>query len=244
MTTPELDNGRVIRGLMRACTRVGLGTLAAPGGDPYVSLAMVAVDHDAAPLLYLSDLADHTRNLKVDPRVSLLFDGTGSSTVPLAGERATVQGRIERTTDPRLLARYVAHHPDAAAYIGFRDFNLYRVAVDRAHLVAGFGRIHWVDGTAVMLGASALGTLPEREADVLAHMNRDHGDAVQLYANRLLSRSGGGWVLTGVDPEGCDLRQGGETARLWFGQTVHDAEGARVELVCLVRRARSEVASA
>ncbi len=88
---------------------------------------MVALDHDAAPLLYLSDLADHTKNLKGDARVSLLFDGTLDSAVPLAGERATVQGRIEVATDPRLLARYVARHPDAAAYAGFRDFNLYRV---------------------------------------------------------------------------------------------------------------------
>ena len=243
MTAPDLENGHVIRRLMRCCTRVGLGTLTADGA-PYVSLAMVAVDHDAAPLLYLSDLADHTRNLKADPRVSLLFDGTLTSAVPLAGERATVQGGIERATDQRLLARYVAHHPDAAAYMGFRDFNLYRVAVERAHLVAGFGRIHWVDGEAVTLATSEVGTLPEQEADVLAHMNADHRDAVQLYANRLLARAGGDWALTGVDPEGCDLRQGAETARLWFDQPAQDAEGARVELVRLVRRARGEAAGA
>ncbi len=90
---PEI--GSSIRLLMRRCLRVGLGTLE-PGGGPYVSLAMVALDHDATPLLYLSDLADHTKNLKRDPRVSLLFDGTLDSAVPLAGERATVQGRIER----------------------------------------------------------------------------------------------------------------------------------------------------
>lgn len=243
MTAPDLENGHVIRHLMRCCTRVGLGTLTADG-DPYVSLAMVAVDHDAAPLLYLSDLADHTRNLKSDPRVSLLFDGTLTSAVPLAGERATVQGGIERTTDQRLLARYVAHHPDAAAYMGFRDFNLYRVAVDRAHLVAGFGRIHWVDGEAVTLATSEVGTLPEQEADVLAHMKADHRDAIQLYANRLLARAGGDWALTGVDPEGCDLRQGAETARLWFDQPAQDAEAARMELVRLVRRARGEAVGA
>ena len=56
---------------------------------------------------------------------------------------------------------------------------------------------------------------------MLAHMNADHADAVQLYATRLLSRAGGDWVLTGVDPEGCDLRQGAETARLWFDAAGH-----------------------
>ena len=117
---PEL--GGEIRRLMRRCRRVSLATLDATGA-PYASLAMVALDHDAAPLLYLSDLADHTRNLKRDERVSLLFDGTLTSSVPLAGERATIQGRIARADEPRLLARYVALNPDAAAYAGFRDFN-------------------------------------------------------------------------------------------------------------------------
>lgn len=243
MASQAHEIGSGIRLLMRRCLRVGLGTLE-PGGGPYVSLAMVALDHDATPLLYLSDLADHTKNLKRDQRVSLLFDGTLDSAVPLAGERATVQGSIEVTTNPRLMARYLARHPDAAAYTGFRDFNLYRVSVERAHLVAGFGRIHWVDGAAVGLDPAVLGNLPEREAELVAHMNDDHADAVQLYANRLLSRDGATWRLTGLDPDGCDLRQGADTARLGFAAMVHDAEGARVELVRLVKCARAGAAAA
>jgi putative heme iron utilization protein len=238
--TPEI--GLVVRSLMRRCTRVAVGTLE-PSGAPYVSLAMVALDHDATPLLYLSDLADHTKNLKADPRVSLLFDGTLDNAVPLAGERATIQGRIEATSESRLLERYVARHPDAAAYTGFRDFNLYRVSIDRAHLVAGFGRIHWVDGAAVRLEWTLVRELAEREAEVVAHMNGDHAEAVQLYANRLLSRRGGEWRLTGLDPDGCDLCQGAETARLPFDNVVNDAEEARAELVRLARRARTLAAA-
>ena len=76
------------------------------------------------------------------------------------------------------------------------------------------------------------------EAEIVSHMNADHGDAVQLYATRLLARSGKGWLLTGVDPEGADLRRGGEVARLAFDQRATTAEQARVELVRLVKRAR------
>lgn len=240
MPNGEQDIGAAVRGLMRRCTRVALGTLERDGGAPYVSLAMVAVDHDATPLLHLSDLADHTKNLKADPRVSLLFDGTLERAVPLAGERATVQGRIEAVTDERLLARYVARHPDAASYAGFRDFNLYRVEMERAHLVAGFGRIHWIAADAVLFDASAAEPLRRHEREIVQHMNEDHADAVQLYAHQLLGRQGSGWRLTGLDPEGCDLRCGAETARLPFEQIVHDREQARAELVRLVRRARSE----
>ena len=82
--------------------------------------------------------------------------------MPLAGERATVQGRIERTDDARLLARYVARHPDAAAYARLSRLQPLSRTVERAHLVAGFGRIHWVDGGAVSLDATAVGSLPGR----------------------------------------------------------------------------------
>jgi putative heme iron utilization protein len=240
MTDAEREAGRVIRRLMRRCARVSLGTLERDGGGPYVSLAMVALDQDATPLLQLSDLADHTKNLKGDPRVSLLFDGTGGNAVPLAGERATVQGRIEPVDDQRLLARYVARHPDAAAYACFGDFRLYRVLVERAHLVAGFGRIHWVPAAAFLLESAKAAPLLTQERGIVEHMNEDHAAAIRLYARNLLKREGEGWTMTGVDPEGCDLRRGGEVARLWFDALVRDAAGARDELVRLVERARGE----
>ena len=84
--SPMTAQGAVVRQLMRRVARVALGTTLVGGdGAAYVSLAMVALDHDATPLLLLSDLADHTKNLKADPRVSLLFDGTEGAPVPLAG---------------------------------------------------------------------------------------------------------------------------------------------------------------
>jgi putative heme iron utilization protein len=230
------EPGQTIRRVMREVPRVALGTLDGTGA-PYVSLAMAAVDHAARPLLLLSDLADHTRNLRADPRASLLFDGTAGLDTPLAGARATIQGRIAAAEEERDRRRYVARHPDAAQYAGFRDFNLYRLEVERAHLVAGFGRIHWVAAEKILIAPEP--ALADREAEVVAHMNEDHADALQLYAERLLGRRGGGWVMTGVDPEGADLRRGGETARLWFDRPVRDAEGCRAELVRLVKRARA-----
>ncbi len=114
-------------------------------GRPYVSLVASACEGDARPLLLLSDLAQHTRNLIADPQVSLLFEDTGEHPDPLAGPRLTLLGRAERVEDPidasRGAARFAARHPASAAYAGFADFHLYRVAIERGHLVAGFGRI-------------------------------------------------------------------------------------------------------
>ncbi len=243
MSDGEQDLGAGIRRLMRRLIRVSLGTIDRDGGGPYTSLAMVALDHDATPLLLLSDLADHTQNLKRDGRVSLLFDGTIERAVPLTGERATLQGRVAPATEQRQLDRYIARHPDAADYAGFRDFNLYAVTIERAHLVAGFGRIHWVPGDTVRLSPEAAAALVADESRIVGHMNADHVDAIQMYAQRLLGRGGDGWVMTGIDPEGADLRRGAETGRVTFERRVKDADGARAELVRLVKRSRSEAAA-
>jgi putative heme iron utilization protein len=226
------------RSLLRSVPRAGLGTLLPDDGAPYVSLVNMACGADGAPILLLSDLADHTRNIARDDRVSLLLDGTGERADPLAGERVTLQGRARPTDDAQLQARYLRRHPEARTYAEFRDFRFYAVTVERAHLVAGFGRIHWLGGGDLLLGSDQGERLLEQEDGVIEHMNTDHADAVQLYA-RMLGRNGGGWVLTGVDPEGCDLRRGPEVARLPFDQPVTDAEGVRAQLVRLVKRART-----
>jgi heme iron utilization protein len=245
--SPVPPPGTTVRHLLRTAQQGALGTLDGTGA-PYVSLVMLAVDHDASPLLLLSDLADHTRNFKRDPRVSLLVDGTEGMASPLAGARATVMGRIEPAPGPHQQSRYLSRHEDARDYAAFADFNLYRIRIERAHLVAGFGRIHWVEAAAVTwrdapalpLAAAEAADLPlaAAEADVVAHMNLDHQDAVALYATRLLGQPAGDWRLTGIDPEGADLQAGRRRCRLWFDKPVRDAEGARVELVRLVKRAR------
>jgi hypothetical protein len=112
------------------------------------------------------------------------------------------------------------------------------VAAERAHLVAGFGKIRWLE---------ARGLLPEApppelvasEADIVDHMNADHAGALQLYAGRLLALPAGDWRMTGLDAEGVDLRCGGHVARLAFDQPIATAGEARKALIALVTKARS-----
>jgi len=232
------DMPRTVRGLLRALDRASLATNlpGEPATWPYVSLILVAVDHDLSPILLLSDMAEHTKAIKADDRVSLLFDGTGGLDQPLTGPRATVLGRAERTTDERLKARFLARHPDAALYAGFKDFGFYRVAVERAHLVGGFGKIRWIDG-AELVPPQAAG-LAEAEVGIVEHMNADHADAVQLYAAKLMGLAGEGWRMTGIDSEGIDLRRAGNVARLAFDVPLQAAGEARKALVALVGKAR------
>lgn len=249
MAEPEQpEPGVTVRRLVRGAERATLASALARDGSgrPYASLVLSACDHDGSPLLLLSDLADHSKNLAAEPKAALLFDGTAGHDDPLTGPRASLLGEIRPVTDKalaaRLEARYLARHPGAEAYAGFADFRLYRMTVESAHLVAGFGRIHWLAGPEVLFDTADCGALAEAEADIVAHMNADHGAALGLIAAHVLglrgSEESGGWVMTGIDPEGFDLRDGGRLARADFAAPLGDAGAARAALVALTRKAR------
>lgn len=238
-----LSPAAAARALIRACDRASLATLAratAPGaGGPYASLVLSACDHDASPILLISRLADHTRNLEADSRAALLFDGTAGLASPLTGVRATVVGHAQRSAESRHRARFLARHPDAAHYAGFADFEIWRVNIEHVHLVAGFGRIHWLAGREITFDAGASVALARHEAEIVAQMNAEHLEALQLYAARLLQRGGEGWTMTGIDPEGIDLRRKGEVARIPFAAPVNDPATARAELARLAKAGRA-----
>jgi len=132
-----------------------LATVTASGA-PYASLVLTADDGAGAPLLLLSDLAEHTKNLARDARASLLIGSADNTGDPLAASRVTFMGEAARITDDDAKAKFVAHHPSAATYAAFKDFALYRLAVERIHLVAGFGRIDWISGDQYRTAASAI----------------------------------------------------------------------------------------
>ncbi|SON58387.1 heme utilization protein HutZ [Hartmannibacter diazotrophicus] len=133
----------------RILTQTGTAALASLGdaGAPFASFVTVAPDAAGCPLLLLSQLAVHTRNVERDGRASLLLVAPGGEGGdPLAGARLTLEGHIvklpkdsEEAADAR--ASFLARHPEAEGYAGFSDFSFYRLDISGGHLVAGFGRI-------------------------------------------------------------------------------------------------------
>jgi len=234
-TGPSGDPALFARRLMRRRGRAALATNMR--GDPYASLVLFVADLDASPLLLLSDLAQHSRNIAFDPRISLLIDATEGHPDPLTGPRLTLVGQAEAVRDPRRLARFTSHHPTSTVYSGFADFQLYHATVERGHFVAGFGRIHRIEGRDLLF-ADDSSRLAATEPEILRHMNEDHADAIADYARHLLGRPVDGWQMTGIDPEGIDLRCGAEIARLDFPTPVLTPEAARLALVQLAEKAR------
>ena len=234
-TEPDTSNAAdAARFLIRNARHAALGTLA-DDGRPHVSLVEVSADGGAAPVMLISALAQHTINLRRDPSASLLIDsGEGRLDRP----RVTLVGTMRPEPDGILKARYVAQHPSAAGYASFGDFGLWRMSVERAHLVAGFGRIAWVQPGELLLPEADWAALAEAESGIVSHMNEDHADAISLYATALKGASAGDWRMTGIDPEGFDISNGTNRLRLTFDTFVRSSQEARVALVDLVKKAR------
>ena len=197
------------RRLVRAASRAALGTILAGGdglcGVPYVSLVTVATDHDGSPILLLSTIADHTRNIAADPRVSLLCMDAPAQDNPQQDPRVTLLGALTPTDDPQCRARFLARHPGAALYADFADFSFYRMTVERAHFVGGFARAAWI--SSILAAASAARTMAAAEADILARTNADHADILASCANALVGDTDTKWRMTAVDIDGFDVRR-------------------------------------
>lgn len=112
---------------------------------PYVSLATFAVDKTGAPLFLFSDLADHTKNIKADWRVSLMVEDASHLKNPQTGPRVTLVGTLTPTKDLDSRSAYLKKHPSAGKYAGFADFQLYRMTVEALHFVGGFGAATWLE---------------------------------------------------------------------------------------------------
>jgi heme oxygenase (biliverdin-IX-beta and delta-forming) len=235
---PAFDARMAAKKLLREGRSGALATLVAGAGDPYCSLVNVSTSADGAPLLLLSKLALHTKNILADSRVSLMLDERKEGD-PLEGARVMLMGKAAATDDPAARTAYLRRQPEAEAFASFGDFAFYRMTVDRAHLVAGFGRIVDLTAQDILTDVSDAQALIAAEADAIAHMNADHADACGLYATRLLGAPGGEWRCVGIDPEGIELQYGRMALRLPFPQRVSSPGVLRQVLKQLADRARA-----
>ena len=152
------DPKAAVKKLLREARSGALASLMPSSGDPYCSLVNVATAADGAPLMLLSRLAIHTKNLLADTRVSLMLDERKEGD-PLEGARVMLMGQASATDDPDARRRYLDRQPEAAMFAGFTDFAVYRMSITRAHLVAGFGRIVDVAPSDLLTGLADAETL-------------------------------------------------------------------------------------
>jgi hypothetical protein len=241
---PDFDPKSVAKSLLRVTRAGALATIDRNTGHPFASLVNVATDSDGAPLILISRLSVHTANLEADGRASVLLASTGRGD-PLAHPRLTLLGDFvhvmrDDAREPHLRRRFLARHPKSELYAGFGDFSFWRLDTVSAHLNGGFARAADLKPADVMTDVSGAQELIEAEESAIAHMNKDHAEAVRLYATKLLGAADGPWRLTGLDPEGLDLAWADTTLRLSFPERVTSAQQLRKVVVDLAAKARAD----
>jgi putative heme iron utilization protein len=246
------DEAFEARRLIRGAAAATLATAAE--GQPFASLVTPAAAPDLTPLLWLSTLSEHTRQLRAEPRCALLFqgkpplrpDGAGPDRNPQTAPRVTLTGLAEAVPEgeaPPLKARWLGRHPYAATYADFADFALWRVRPVAALLVGGFARARRLRAAALLPDPAAVAALAAAEAGIVAHVNGEHADAVAAIAEGLLGEARGAWRLLAMDTDGCDLSLGERIARLHFAAPVAGPDGVRDELVRAAREGRARLAA-
>jgi putative heme iron utilization protein len=240
--TADFNPSGLAKSLLRKSRQGALATLMTESADPYCSLVNVASHPDGSPILLISRLAVHTKNILADGRVSLMLDECAAGD-PLEGARIMLSGRAELAeSGEQELARrrYLNAHPSAEAYADFGDFAFFRIRPTGTHLVAGFGRILDLKPEQFLTDVSDAAALIESEQGAIEHMNADHREAMNLYATKLLGGESADWRCTGCDPEGMDMQAERATLRLDFLTRVTGPGDLRKMLVALANEARAK----
>lgn len=246
----EPDSGRSLtaaeeaRTLLAATNMASLGTLSADG-YPWASLVAFGAFEDGSPVLCISTLAEHRRNLEADDRASLMVAAPGATRDPLAGGRVSLAGRArmaEGEEEPRARGVHIAAVPQAAAYAGFEDFAFWVLDVERVRWVGGYGRMDSVD--AESFARAEADPVVNQAAFAIRHLNDDHPDALLTMARALGGHPDAtAATCTGADRYGLDLRvetpRGTAPTRVHYAEPISEADGMRSATVELARRSRT-----
>ncbi|MEX1279670.1 MAG: DUF2470 domain-containing protein [Acidimicrobiia bacterium] len=211
-------------------------------GYPYGSIVSYVADLEGAPVVLISELAEHTVNLKGDSRASLLVADPADEGDPLGQARLTLVGRMQLLDDPGALRdRYLDAHPYAAYYADFDDFGFWRLAVEQVRYVGGFGHMSWATGDDY--GTAEVDPVAGNARGAIDHMNEDHANSnaeIVRGLTELVDATEA--VLVGLDRYGLTLRAttpaGPRMARVPFPTPLDDPGQIRSSVVALVSAAR------
>jgi putative heme iron utilization protein len=199
-------------------------------GYPFGSVTPYCADDYCRPIVYISYIAQHTKNILAAPRVSLTVVERN-----MDSDDVQAQGRVTCIADARPVAenesavreRYFRYFPSARQYEQTHDFGFFRLELVRVRFIGGFGQIYWVEPDEFMTKNPFS---PQQESQVIGHMNQDHADALRHYAHGVPS------VMIGIDAEGLDLRTARKKLRVEFESPVGDMDQARQTLIAMARR--------
>lgn len=218
-----------------------------PQGYPFGSVVRYALTDDGSPLLCLSQLAEHTKNLLRDPKASLMVsEEKEAGSDPLAHARVTLVGNLisiedaERKTARDIYIEKFSH----AYYVDFEDFDFYQLKVQAVRYIGGFGMMSWVKAEDYL--DAEPDPLRPSSRDIIEHMNQDHAEALVLLARAFTEIDDAtAGMMTAVDRYGFDVllqtEAGNRAVRIPFTTDVTTPDASRVELIAMLKDARKKL---
>jgi len=222
----------------------------------YSTFTMVAFDYDLSPILLLSNLSEHTTNILNNPNVSLMvceeqklydFFPKFENKIPfinyedpMSRPRVTLIGKIKKTNEIHIKKRFLSRHPAAKLYSNFGDMNFYKINIRSAHLIGGFAQVKWFEKLELL--PENFRNFKESELNIMDHMNSHHQQSIDLYVKNLMKgkikfKNKLNWKITGIDPDGFDIRNKDFLARFPFEKFINDAKKLRGVFVKLHKEA-------
>lgn len=213
-------------------------------GYPFGSVAPFVLDHSCQPVILISNIAEHTKNIALNPKVSLLVfagaeDLQANARLTLLGEAV----KIFKDEDADLRARYLRYLPQAASYFDMHDFAFYRIHIHQARYIGGFGKMSWLSDIDLFDDLPQSSPLASQETAIIDHMNADHGENLINYCRHFHHVDATTAQMLGIDCDGFDvLASTGDTStnlRFDFDQQIQDAQSARAALVAMAKAAKA-----
>ncbi|AAU90438.1 conserved hypothetical protein [Methylococcus capsulatus str. Bath] len=204
-------------------------------GYPFGSVMPYCLDREGVPVIYIANIAQHTRNIQANPKVSLIVLDRSVGDVQTNG-RLTLLADAQPVSedDEDAVGRYFSFFPDARRFHRTHSFAFYRLVPVRLRYIGGFGRIHWLSPERV-LRPNPFRT--EEERAMLEHMNTDHRQALRRYCEvaGVAVDTGCEPAMVGIDREGFQLRVGSRVIRFVFPSPVSTPAEVRAALVAMAR---------
>ena len=204
-------------------------------GFPFGSVVPYCLDAQGYPLILISRIAQHTHNLRQDGKCSLLVGERGAEDVQAVGRLTLLAEARQLHGEAQIAAaaqRYYRYFPDSQNHHRVHDFDFWVLAPVRWRYIGGFGAIHWLDQVALVNPFAG-----DSEADMLAHMNRDHAAAIAHYVELAGLPGHAPAEMVGIDSEGFHLRIGQGLHWLAFPTSCNSPLEVRQALVMLARAA-------
>lgn len=204
-------------------------------GYPFGSVVPYCLSESGVPLILISALAQHTKNIQADSKVSLTLLESKPGNVQQA-ERLTLLAdavAVEGDAVENVALRYYSHFPDAQGYHTDLDFVFYQLQPVQFRYIEGFGKINW------LAPESLVQPSPfdwQRESGMVTHMNEDHADAIAHYCDLYKIPYKAQPVMCSVRGEGMVLRVDEQLHWLEFPEIVTTSKEAREALVALARK--------